>query len=232
LVEIAHLKWTRKKVDFQKNKVEVFSSSNHNPAMIRVVQRSSLVGIVIFMLVASARAQVDIFMSVATTTPGAMGTNPQPAPTLAGDSTDAQYPKWISLGSAQMGVGRAVSLPSGGTVTTSNPSVSEVVVTKQTDSTTPSLYTLVCGGTASVSQPIPYVTIDFRKSGSSQVFYRLQMQNVYFTGVSTSSGGDVPSESISLFFTRVTWSYVSFDSGGKSQSPVTKGWDVAKNSGF
>lgn len=193
--------------------------------------RTWLAAVTVFAFIASAQAQVDIFMSVSTSAPAAMGTNPQPSPTLAGDSLDAQYPKWISLGSAQMGVGRAVGI-SNGSVTTSNPSISDVTITKMTDSTTPSFYTLVCGGTATVSQPIPYVTIDFRKSGTTQVFYRLQMQNVYFDGVSTSSGGDVPSESLTLFFTKVSWSYVTYDSGGKSQGTVTKGWDVVKNAGF
>ncbi len=193
--------------------------------------RFPLAALAIFVFITAAQAQVDIFMSVSTSAPGTMGTNPQPTPTLAGDSTDLQYPKWISLGSAQMGVGRAVSL-SNGSVTTSNPSISDVTITKMTDSTTPSLYTLVCGGSAAVTQPIPYVTIDFRKSGTSQVFYRLQMQNVYFDGVSTSSGGDVPSESLSMFFTRVSWSYVTYDSTGKSLGTVTKGWDLVKNAGF
>jgi len=193
--------------------------------------RSCLAAIAVFMFVAAAQAQVDIYMSVSTSAPAAMGTNPQAVPTLAGDSTDSQYPKWIALGSAQMGVGRAVSI-NNGTIATSNPSVSEVSITKMTDSITPSLYTLVCGGTATVSQPIPYVTIDFRKSGTTQVFYRLQMQNVYFTGVSTSSGGDVPSESVTLFFTKISWTYVTYDSGGKSLGTVTKGWDVVKNAGF
>ena len=76
--------------------------------------------------------------------PSAMGANPQPAPTLPGDSKDAQYPKWIQLGSAQMGVGRGISLGNG-TVEASPPSISEVSITKMTDSATPSLFTLACG---------------------------------------------------------------------------------------
>jgi type VI secretion system secreted protein Hcp len=178
----------------------------------------------------SAQAQVDIFMSIGGT-PSAMGTNPQTTPLLPGDSVDAQYPKWISLMSVQMGVGRSIGL-SGGTVSTSSPSLSEITISKLTDSTTPSLFVLCCGGTATVSQPINSVTIDFRKSGTSQVFYRLQLQNVYISGASTSGGSDVPSESLSLFYTRISWSYVVFDQTGKTQSTVTKRWDVTKNAAF
>jgi len=187
--------------------------------------------IVMFFVAAwSAQAQVDIFMSVGGQ-PQNIGVNPQTSPTLKGDSKDSQYPQWIQLFSAQMGVGRGVTLNSG-TVSTSNPSFSEVTITKLTDSTTPSLYTLCSGGTATVTQPIDYVTIDFRKTGTTQVFYRLQLQKVYISGISSSSGGDVPSESVSLFFSRVSWSYVPYDTSGKVGQTVTKGWDVIKNAAF
>ena len=202
-------------------------------AMLFLTKRVQVLGwltcVVLLMAAVSAQAQVDIFMSVGGQ-PLAMSANPQNPPQLVGSSTDSQYPKWIQLFSAQMGVGRGISLTSG-TVTPSNPSVSEVTISKLTDNTTPSLYTLVCGGTASVSQPIDYVTLDFRNSATGQTFSRLQLQNVYISGVSTSSGGDVPSESVSLFFTRITWSYVP-TLGGKVGSPITKGWDVAKNVAF
>jgi type VI secretion system secreted protein Hcp len=135
------------------------------------------------------------------------------------------------LTSVQMGAGRGISL-GGGTVSASDPSLSEVTISKMTDSTTPSLFVLCCGGTATVSQPINYVTIDFRKTGSSQVFYRLQLQNVYVSGASTSGGGGIPSESLSLFYTKISWSYVTFDQYSKVQSTVTKGWDVVKNAAF
>jgi type VI secretion system secreted protein Hcp len=186
---------------------------------------------ILLMAAFSARAQVDIFMSVGGS-PAAMGTNPQTKPQLAGESSDAQYLEWIPLLSAQVGVGRGVGL-SGGTVSTSNPSLSEVTITKLTDRTTPSLYTLACGAAATVSQPIDYVTIDFRKTGTSQVFYRMQLQDVYLSGVSTSGGtNSAPSESLSLFYTRISWSYVPYDVNGKSQSAITKGWDLTKNAAF
>src|SRR6185312_13626791 len=54
-------------------------------------------------------AQAQIFMSVGGQ-PGLIGANPQPTPRLPGESTDAQFPRWIQLGSAQLGVGRSVAL--------------------------------------------------------------------------------------------------------------------------
>jgi type VI secretion system secreted protein Hcp len=207
--------------------------ANAKPFLIGRIARAwlGLACVVILSVAAcSAQAQVDIFMSVGGT-PAAMNANPQNPPKLPGTSTDLQYPKWVQLFSAQMGVGRGISL-GGGAVTASDPSLSEVTITKLTDNTTPSLYILACGGTATVTQPIDYVTIDFRKTGSTQAFYRMQLQDVYISGVSTSGGSDVPSESVSLFFSRITWSYVPFDQSGKAGSPITKGWDVVKNAAF
>jgi type VI secretion system secreted protein Hcp len=187
--------------------------------------------VVALMAAFSARAQVDIFMSIGGA-PAAMGASPQTAPTLQGDSTDAQYPKWISLYAVSMGASRDVHMSNGTVVSNSSPNLQDISVTKALDRTSTSLSELVCGGAATVTQPIDYVTIDFRKAGTSTVFYRVQLHNVYLTSVSQggSTGGD-PSENLTLFYTRITWSYVAVDAGGKSQT-FTKGWDLAKNAGF
>ena len=249
--EVASLETAEKTRVFQENEVEFFPCSIHTGDMMQTgllgyrseilpantkrffrgrIARARL-GLACFtVLFLACAAQAQIFMSVGGQ-PGQIGANPQPTPKLPGESTDAQYPRWIQLGSAQLGVGRAVAL-NNGTISASAPSVSEVTITKVTDSTTPSLYTLVCGGTTAVSQPIDYVTIDFRKGGSNEVYYRLQLQNVYVTGVSSSSGGDVPSESLTLFFTKITWTYVPYDQYSKAQTPITRGWDVVKNAAF
>lgn len=169
----------------------------------------------------------DIFMRIGG--PAAPMGGPQTAPTLAGESTDAQYTNWIPVLSMSHGVSRAVTLGGGSSV----PNHQDVSLLKVTDKTTPSINLLVNGATATVSQPIDFVTIDFRTSGTSNVFYRVELRDVYITSAQTSgsSGGGVPSESLSLLYTRIRWSYVQYV-GGKAQTPITKGWDVAKNAPF
>lgn len=170
----------------------------------------------------SAQAQVDIFMRIGGPA-SAMGDTQTP-PALPGESTDPQYTNWIPVLSVQQGVGRAVSLTGESTA----PSHSEVSLSKLSDRTTPSLILLANGATATVSQPIDYVTIDFRRSGTSQVFYRVELRGVYVTSHSVSSGGSIPKESFSFLYQRIRWSYLPY-TNGKAGSVITKGWDVAKN---
>jgi type VI secretion system Hcp family effector len=183
----------------------------------------------------SARAQsVEMFMRIggAATTMGAT----QTAPTLAGESTDPQYTGWIPVLSMSHGVSRSVTF-SGGNPSASTASHSDVALMTTIDKTTPSINLLVNGVTSIVTQPINYVTIDFRKAGSSaQVFYRIEMQGVYFTSaqVSGSTGGGYPNQSLSLTYTKIKWSYQAFDPAtGKAQGGViTTGWDVAAQKSF
>src|SRR5690348_7646136 len=82
----------------------------------------------------SAQAQVDIFMSIGGA-PAPMGASPQTAPTLQGDSTDAQYPKWISLYAVSMGASRDVHMSNGTVVSNSPPNLQDIGVTKALDRT-------------------------------------------------------------------------------------------------
>jgi type VI secretion system Hcp family effector len=70
--------------------------------------------------------------------------------TIAGNSQEASgvAGKWIELSSFQWGVGRAIaSLPGGASNTESSaPSVSEIVVTKVTDVSSPGLFRAALGG--------------------------------------------------------------------------------------
>ena len=155
----------------------------------------------------------------------------QTAPTLAGESTDPQYTNWIPVLSMSHGISRTVIIGGGGGGGV--PNHQDVSLMKLLDKASPSINLLVNGATATVSQPIDYVTIDFRKNGTTEVFYRIELQGVYLTSVQISgaSGGGLPAESLSLQYTRIRWSYVQYV-GGKAQTPITKGWDLSKNGPF
>lgn len=200
------------------------AKSNQNRAVLALCRFGCMAVTLIATL--SVQAQ-DIYMRIGgpATTMGSI----QSTPTLAGESTDAQYPNWITVLSMSHGVSRAVT--SGGGAAT--PNHSDVSLMKLLDKATPSINLLVNGVTATVSQPIDYVTIDFRKTGTSEVYYRIELQNVSVTSaqISGSDGGGTPSESVSLFYTKIRWSYVKY-LNGKAQTQVTTGWDVAAGKAF
>lgn len=197
---------------------------NQNRAVVTLCRFGCIAALLLAAL--SAPAQ-DIFMRIGGQA-AAMGQT-QTAPTLAGESTDPQYTNWIPVLSMSHGVNRPVTLGgSGGT-----PNHSDFNLMKELDKTSPSINLLVNGVAATVTQPIDYVTIDFRKSGTSEVYYRMELQGVYVivAQISGAAGGGLPAESVSLSYTRIRWSYVQYV-GGKAQTPITKGWDLSKNGPF
>ena len=106
----------------------------------------------------------------------------------------------FAVKSVQMGAGVAVGSPSGagGGREASTPSISEVVVTKALDGSTTGLF-----GALLTGHVIPDATITFSfKAGTPSI--TLVLDDVIVSGYSVSSGGDVPSESLSFNFTKFT----------------------------
>ena len=69
---------------------------------------------------------------------------------IDGEATHAKHEKWIDIGSLQFGLGRAISTPAGAAANreASEPSVSEVTVTKLLDSASSKLFTESATGAA------------------------------------------------------------------------------------
>ena len=84
---------------------------------------------------------------------------------VKGDVTATGYVGWIELNSFQWGVGRGISSPTGGSADreSSAPSVSEITVTKDQDSSTGPLLTEALKGEGVT------VIIDFVKTSSGQL---------------------------------------------------------------
>jgi type VI secretion system secreted protein Hcp len=143
------------------------------------------------------------------------------SPTIAGAVTATGYENWIEVNSFQWGVGRGIGSAqgSGGNREHSHPSVSEVTITKDQDQSTGPLLKEAFNG-----QGTAVVTITFIRTGSPAVeFLSYILTNVMLSGYSTSSGGDRPSESISLNFTQIEIDVIPQNADGTAGSkfPVT-----------
>jgi type VI secretion system secreted protein Hcp len=147
---------------------------------------------------------------------------------VKGDVTAENYKDWIELGSFQFGIGRGISSPTGGSADreSSAPSVSEITVTKDQDTATGPLVTAALQGEG------VKVIIDFVKtsSGKLEKYMEYTLTNTLISGWSTSSGGDRPSESISLNFTKLEVDPTTIDAAGKisNAKPVTYDIGLAK----
>ncbi len=123
------------------------------------------------------------------------------SPNIPGAVTAAGYENWIEISSFQWGVGRGIGSAQGssGNREGSHPSVSEVTVTKEQDDSTGKLLQEAYNGVGTA-----VVTLTFVRTGSPAVEYlSFILTNTMLSGLSLSSGGDRPSESISLNFTKI-----------------------------
>ena len=144
---------------------------------------------------------------------------------ITGSATNGQ----IAINSLQWGAGRGISSPVGGNRSATAPSFSEVTITKIMDSASPYLALQTANGPGTATC---ILTIKDHNTGNA--LYTLTLKNVFVSGYSVSTGGDVPTESLSLNYTQITWIYQALDSSGNplGKASPTMGWDLAKQVPF
>lgn len=132
---------------------------------------------------------------------------------------------WVEVNSFQFGVGRGISSPTGGSEDreSSAPSLSEIVVTKPMDVSSYSWLEESLWGEGQS------VTIDFVKTDKDklEVYCSYKLENAMVSGYSVSSGGDRPTESISINFTKILYEFFPMGAKNSAGSPMKTGWDIA-----
>jgi len=150
---------------------------------------------------------------------------------IKGDSIIPKHDDWISVDSFQMGVGRMVSTSGRGTSRdTSDPSFSEVSISKSTDIASSDLFfQATCGKSLGLAEIHLLNT-----AGAGQdpnVYMKIELEDAIITNYSVSSTGDRPMESFSLNFTKITYQYDDF-SGAKKLTGTPKKFDLMTNKSF
>lgn len=119
---------------------------------------------------------------------------------ITGPPDPVDHTNHITLESFQFGVGRSISSGGSGRQT-GPPSVSEVTVTKTMDQSSAALLQASLSG----ANADAHIYFTDTKLKSSPLYLEIHLENVLLSGFSTSSGGDRPSESLSLNFTKITY---------------------------
>jgi len=144
---------------------------------------------------------------------------------IKGDVTEDGHKDWVEVGSFQWGVGRGITSPTGASQNreSSAPSVSEITLSKPTDKASSKLLTEALQGEGKT------VIIDFCKTekGKLVVYMTYTLTNTMISGYSLSSGGDLPSESLSLNFTKVQYSMTPQKPDGTPGEPDRVTYDLA-----
>ena len=147
---------------------------------------------------------------------------------LKGETTQLTHKDWIEIHSFQFGVGRGISSGVGGGSKreASAPSVSEITMTKTFDLSSPLLLKEAVGGKA-VTAKIELTQTD--NSGKHVSFQKYILTNTLISGYSISSGGDRPSESVSLNFTKFDSEYLNIDDKFASKTTGHVIYDIAES---
>ena len=145
---------------------------------------------------------------------------------VKGDVTAEGYTDWVELNSFQFGVGRGISSPTGGAMDreSSAPSLSEITVTKAQDKATGLILTEAYKGEG------VKVIIDFVKTEKDQLqkYLTYELEDAMISGYSISSGGDRPSESLSINYVTIECKPKVLDKDGKlTDGPKIK-YDIGK----
>jgi type VI secretion system secreted protein Hcp len=132
---------------------------------------------------------------------------------VPGDVTTQGFKDWIEMNSFQFGVSRGVSSGAGGaTRESSAPSISEIVVTKYFDKASAKLYQDSVAGSFDTKVQIKMTTTT---KSTIETFLTYDLSDCGVSSYSQSSGGDAPTESLSLNFVKIMVTPTPLDKSGQ-----------------
>lgn len=144
---------------------------------------------------------------------------------IKGNVSAEGHADWIECSSMQFGVGRAIPMAVGTQTNreASHPSLSEVTVTKIMDDASPYLFQ------ESVVGESKEIQIHVTKTGANQLdsIVEYTLTSALVSSYSVSSGGDVPSETLSLAYTKIEMKYIVWNEDHTQASQIPVSYDLA-----
>jgi type VI secretion system secreted protein Hcp len=144
---------------------------------------------------------------------------------IPGDATHETHKGWMDIESIHWNVSRNMNTAAGSTANreASEPTVSEVVLTKVSDSSSTKLFAEACSGRTGKLTTIHLVTTG--NPGDTYIEYKLT--NTLVANYSVDSNGDRPVETIRLNFTKMEVKYIPYDENHKAKSPMISSYDLS-----
>ncbi len=143
---------------------------------------------------------------------------------IDGTVTASGHEKWVDVLSMSWGVGRGIAALTGRGKDreATAPSISELVITKLLDESSPKWFTEACVGKGKT------VEIHVTKTDDELAAYlEYTLRDVLVSGYSVSSSGDRPTEQLSLNFTKIEMNVVPTEDSHAAGSPIRAGYDLA-----
>jgi type VI secretion system secreted protein Hcp len=147
---------------------------------------------------------------------------------IKGETTDDKHKDEIDVLSYSWGVTQSGTMAFGGGGGAGKAQFSDFSFTTYTSKASPSLFLACASG-----QHIKEATITVRKAGGDQKqdYLILKMTDVLVSSYNTSgsSGADRPTESLSMVYAKIEFTYKEQKSDGSLAGDVRTGWDLKLN---
>lgn len=151
-------------------------------------------------------------------------------PGIDGEVDDADHKKWVEVQAISLPIHRSISSDARGIGRQNGEtSLGDLVVTKTWDTSTPKFAAYCASG-----KFLDTVTVHLcsNLSGKNVVNMELKLTNVVVSSYSYSATGDqspVPSECVTLNYTKIEWKYNKYDEMGNSAGSVPASYDSESN---
>ena len=152
---------------------------------------------------------------------------------IQGNVTAKGHENWIEINDLYFSVKRHINTEPGRVTDRegSRPSISEIIITKKMDKSSPLLFSESCVGKATTSVQIDICQTD----DSLNPYTQLTLNNVIVSGYELSSmsqtnlqndATQTPMEKIALSYDKIELKYTPYGTDNKPQSPIPAGYDL------
>jgi type VI secretion system secreted protein Hcp len=146
---------------------------------------------------------------------------------IQGESKDDKHKDEIELLAWSWAEAQTGSAARGGGMGSGKVEMHDITFSKHVDKATPKLISKCATG-----EHIPKALLAMRKAGGEQKEYlKIELDDVMISSYSTSgsTGGETPTENVSLNFGKIKVEYFEQDNKGTMTSVGSAGWDVKAN---
>jgi type VI secretion system secreted protein Hcp len=151
-------------------------------------------------------------------------------PGINGNCTITSYTNKIVLNSFSHGVALPMSMDPGNSERTAGrPQFSEMTFSKMTDQSTPALFAACSGGTKLGDAKLH---IGRNEGGNFMPLMTYTLTNAMISGISTSGGGGIPSDSFAINYTKIKSEFTQQNPDSTKKGVAPFGWDLEANKAF
>ncbi len=151
---------------------------------------------------------------------------------IKGDCSIPEHEEWITLDQLQFGLGRAITTSGGGADRdTGTPSWSEITVSKSTDVASGDLLQQACAGKNIGDAEVHWIQVG-GVDAPTQPYMILKLHGAIISSYSLSSGGERPTENVSINCAKFSFRYDQFKEGGEVQTGRDINWDIMASNFF